>query len=88
MACAGCPWPRSSFLQTAPWSPFADDVVLIRPFAGARPLRNDNSSESLGGGLTLSGRIGDWQTNFSANYSRSWTDSLLDRGIDMGGCRT
>ena len=78
--------PMASIIVPAgsPWSPFADDVVLIRPFAGARPLRNDSSSESLGGGLTLSGRIGDWQTNFSANYSRSWTDSLLDRGIDRG----
>lgn len=31
------------------WSPFSDDILLIRPFAGERPLRTENSSKSLGG---------------------------------------
>lgn len=68
----------------SPWSPFADDVILSRPFAGTRPLRNDNSSESLGTTFTLTGRLGDWQTSFSANYSRNWADNVLEQGIDTG----
>ena len=78
--------PMASIIIPAgsPWSPFANDVVLTRPFAGTRALRNDNSSKSLGAAFTLSGRIGDWQTSFSANYSHNWTDSLLERGISTG----
>ncbi len=66
----------------SPWSPFANDVALTRSFAGTRALRNDNSSESVGAAFRLSGRIGDWRTNFSAGYTRNWGDSLLERGID------
>lgn len=44
-------------------------------------LRNENSSESLGAAFNLSGNIGDWQTSFSANYSRYWTDSLLEDAL-------
>jgi hypothetical protein len=68
----------------SPWSPFGNDVALSRPFAGARALRSDNDSKSLGAGFTLSGRIGDWQTSFAANYTRNWTDNLLEGGIDTG----
>ncbi|WP_428627491.1 hypothetical protein [Sphingopyxis sp.] len=67
----------------SPWSPFAGDVLLIRPFAGDRPLRNDNSSESLGGSLTLNGVIGGWQTSLGLNYVRSWGENLFETGIDI-----
>lgn len=50
--------------------------------ADARVLRSDNNSRSLGAGFNLSGRMGDWQTSFAANYSRSWTESLLESSID------
>lgn len=66
-----------------PWSPFAGDVVLARPFAGGRALRNDNGATSLGTSLTLNGSIEGWQTNLSLNYSRSWSDSLLESGVDV-----
>lgn len=76
--------PMTSIIVPAgsPWSPFAGDVLLTRPFAGAYALRSDTDSESLGTSLTLTGAIGDWQTSFSASYSRSWTRSLLESGID------
>jgi hypothetical protein len=80
----GLPMASIDIPAGSPWSPFANDVVLTRPFAGTRPLRNDNSSRSLGAAFTLSGRIGDWQTSFAANYSRNWTDNLLEPGIDTG----
>ncbi len=66
-----------------PWSPFANDVLLVRPFAGPQALRNDNSAQMLGGSLMLSGRIGGWQVTLSGSYSRNWTDSRLDQGIDI-----
>ena len=76
--------PMASILLPAdsPWSPFSGDVLLTRPFDGARALRSDTDSETLGTSLTLTGAIGDWQTSFSASYSRSWTRSLLESGID------
>lgn len=78
--------PMASILIPAdsPWSPFAGDVVLTRPFAGARALRSDNDAESLGMSFTLGGAIGGWQTSFSANYTRHWSRSLLESGIDAG----
>lgn len=67
----------------SPWSPFADDVLLTRPFAGERALRNANDSTALGASLTLNGRIGSWQTNFGVNYARGWASNLLETGIDV-----
>ncbi|WP_331026786.1 hypothetical protein [Sphingomonas sp.] len=76
--------PMTSIIVPAdsPWSPFAGDVLLTRPFAGARALRSNTDSESIGTSLSLTGMIGDWQASFSASYSRSWTRSLLESGID------
>lgn len=65
------------------WSPFAEDVLLTRPFAGDRPLRTENNSKSLSGSLTLNGSIGGWQTNLGISYSRSWSQNLLETGIDV-----
>lgn len=64
------------------WSPFGGDVTLTRPFADDRALRSDNDTDALGVSLTLGGTIGDWQTSFSAGYSRSWAHNLLESGID------
>lgn len=67
----------------SPWSPFADDVTLVRSFAGDRPLRNDQASRSAGLSMMIAGAIGDWQTSLSANYTRSWSNSLLETAIDQ-----
>lgn len=67
----------------SPWSPFAGDVLLTRPFAGERPLRNGNRSESLGASLTLNGVIGGWQTSLGLSYDRSWGENLFETGIDL-----
>src|SRR5690606_7622840 len=53
-----------------------------RPLAGDQTLRNENNAKSLGLTLTLSGRIGDWQTNLSASYRRNWSNNLLEQGVD------
>lgn len=69
------------------WSPFAGDVLLVRPLAGSRALRGENGSRSLNLALTLSGRLGAWRTTVSGSYARSWADSHLERGIDTGAVR-
>jgi hypothetical protein len=66
-----------------PRSPFANDVMLTRPFAGERALRTHNDSTSLGASLTLNGNIGGWQTSVAASYSRNWADNLLENGVDI-----
>jgi hypothetical protein len=66
-----------------PRSPFADDVMLTRPFAGEQALRTDNESTSLGASLTLNGNIGGWQTSVAASYSRNWAENFLESGVDI-----
>lgn len=68
--------------QGSPWSPFSGDVLLARPLAGARALRSENSSKSLGFSMTLSGALGSWRTTLSASYARSWSTNHLEHGID------
>lgn len=65
-----------------PWSPFTEDIILTRPFAGDRALSNQNASTSLSASLTINGAIAGWQTNMSLNYGRNWTDGLFEAGID------
>lgn len=67
-----------------PWSPFADDVLLVRPLAGGRALRNENNAQTLGATFNLTGRLSGWQLTLSGSYLRSWTDSLLEQGVDLG----
>jgi hypothetical protein len=69
--------------EGSPWTPFASDVMLTRPFAGGRALRIENSSKSVGGSLTVNGNIAGWQANLAINYSRSWRDDLLETGVDV-----
>ncbi|MDZ3833382.1 MAG: hypothetical protein U0S50_16440 [Sphingopyxis sp.] len=65
-----------------PWSPFSNDVILTRPFAGNRPLRIDNDSTSFGASLTLNGTIGGWQASLAASYSHNRSHNLFETGID------
>lgn len=67
----------------SPWTPFAGNVLLTRPFAGDRALRTENSSKSFGGSLTLNGQIAGWQTSLGINYSRNWNNNLLETGVDV-----
>lgn len=77
--------PMASVIVPAgsPWSPFADDIMLTRPFAGKRPLRTENDSSSFGGSLSVNGAIGGWQTSLGVNYSRNVGRNLLETGIDV-----
>lgn len=81
--------PMASFVipSDSPWSPFAEDVLVVRPFAGQRPLRNDNNARSVGASLSLTGATGGWQTSVALSYLRSWNDNVLESGIDLGRIR-
>lgn len=75
----------ASFVLPAdsPWSPFSNDVLVVRPFSGGRALRNNSEATSFGATITLNGKIANWRTNLSLNYSRNWAQSLLESGIDI-----
>lgn len=77
--------PMASIVLPAdsPWSPFSNDVLLVRPLAAGRSLRQETRSESLGVSLSLSARFGSWQTNLAASYARNWSNGLYERGIDI-----
>ncbi len=78
----GLPMASIVIPQGSPWSPFSGDVLLVRPLAGARALRSENSSKSLGLSLTLSGSLGSWRTTLSTSYARSWSTNHLEHGVD------
>jgi hypothetical protein len=82
-ALRGLPMASITLPAGSPWSPFAGDVLLVRPLASDRPLRQETRSESLGIALTLSGRLGSWQTSFSGSYTRNWSLGSYDRGVDV-----
>lgn len=82
-ALRGLPMASAVLPAGNPWSPFSGDVLLVRPLAGTRALRNDNSAQMLGAALSLTGRVSGWQLALSASYARNWSDSLLERGIDL-----
>lgn len=79
-------FPMATFVMPAgsPWSPFAGDVIVTRPFARGRLLRNDSDSDALGLSLTLGGTIAGWQTNVSISYGRNWSTNLFESGVDTG----
>lgn len=58
----------------------------LPPDGGLRALRSSNRSRALGTTLSLTGNPGGWQTNLSANATRSWSDSLVERA-DLGTLR-
>jgi len=65
------------------WPPDGGTVILTRPFAGTRPLRNDNRTQTLGASLTLTGRIAGVQTSLAADFSSSDNYGLLETGVDV-----
>lgn len=79
----GLPMATLLLPASSPWSPFVDDVMLVRPFAGERPLRSRNSTRSVGFTLNLTGTIRGWQTNASAAYSAGWSDNVFEQGVDV-----
>lgn len=79
----GLPIAPVSIPSGNPWSPFAKDVDLVRPFEGERALRYRNTGTSFGANMTVNGKIAGWRSSLAINYSRNWASSLLENGIDI-----
>lgn len=69
-----------------PFSPFAQDVQLLRYVDGQPPLTRSNSSRNAELGLTLNGDgtpwANSWRWSFQSNYELSTTQSRTDNGVD------
>ena len=64
------------------WSSNEAAILLDRTLAGARALRNDNSVQTLGASLTLTGAVRGVQTSLAASFSNSDSHDLLETGAD------
>ncbi|MCW6533230.1 hypothetical protein [Sphingomonas lycopersici] len=69
------------------WSPFAEDVLLTRPFDGTHALRTFNDAKSLSGSLTVTGAVSGWQATVALSYLHNWMDNLLESGVDLAKIR-
>jgi hypothetical protein len=63
-------------------SPFSQDVEIVRPVDSLHGLRSASNNKSVGASVNLNGSIAGWQSNFGLNYNRSWSESLLENGVD------
>jgi len=68
-----------------PYSPFAQDVELLR-YVGQSPLTRSNSSRNAEVGLTLNGDgtpwADSWRWSFQSNYELNTSQSITDNGVD------
>ncbi|MDP5280411.1 TonB-dependent receptor [Sphingomonas sp. DG1-23] len=68
-----------------PYSPFAEDVALLR-YVGQSPLTRSNSSRNAELGLTVNGDgtpwADSWRWSFQSNYELNTTQSITDNGVD------
>ncbi|MGQ0659658.1 TonB-dependent receptor domain-containing protein [Sphingosinicella sp.] len=76
--------PRVSLTLPAgnPFSPFGNDIVLNRYYAGAGPLVRESEGLTLHGGLTMSGDLAPlWRWNFTANADWARNESRTGTGF-------
>jgi hypothetical protein len=69
-----------------PYSPFSQDVALLRYIEGQPALVRANSSKRAEAGLTINGDSApwaqSWRWSFQGNYALNTTESSGDNGID------
>ncbi|NYT40748.1 hypothetical protein HZY97_08265 [Sphingomonas sp. R-74633] len=78
---SGIPWITLVLPAGSPWSLDGAPVTLERAFNGTRALRSQNSAESLGGSLSLTGRIWGVQTDLVISMSNSTSSNLVETGV-------
>lgn len=70
-----------------PFSPFENDVELLRAFPDLAPLSRSNKSLTAHGGVTFNGDGTPWANNWRwsviANYDRTTTRSVATTGLDL-----
>lgn len=73
----------------SPYSPFGQDVQLLRYYDGGSPLTRASSSRAYHGELTVNGDgtpwADSWRWSLNAQYNVSTSDATTDRGIDPSG---
>ncbi|WHU01649.1 TonB-dependent receptor [Sphingomonas sp. NIBR02145] len=68
------------------WSPFSQNVQLLRYYDNLNPLTRSGGSQALRGEVTINGDsapwIKSWRWSLNANYQQTGSDSTTTRGID------
>ncbi len=68
------------------WSPFGQDVQLLRYYDNLNPLTRSGGSQALRGEVTVNGDsapwINSWRWSVNANYQQTGSDSTTTRGVD------
>ncbi|HWU95338.1 MAG TPA: hypothetical protein VN029_07055, partial [Sphingomonas sp.] len=68
------------------WSPFGQDVQLLRYYDNLNPLQRSSGSQALRGEVTINGDsspwIRSWRWSLNANYQQTGSDSNTTRGVD------
>ena len=75
---------QAQLLWTAdhPASPFTKNVQLVVPLARHPALRAENQSRSISTTVNVNGSVADWRVGMSVNVGRSWSENLLELGVD------
>ena len=68
--------------DTNPFSPFSQDVSLLRYADALGPLLRQSETNTGHAGLTLDSTIGRWRWTFTANYDVVTTDTRTDTNLD------
>ncbi len=69
-----------------PFSPFGQNVQLLRYYDNLNPLTRSSGSQALRGEVTINGDsspwINSWRWSLNANYQQTGSDSTTTRGVD------
>jgi iron complex outermembrane receptor protein len=68
-----------------PWSPFGGDVTLWRSFDGPGTLAGASHNRLANIAAAVNGRSGAWNWFASASYENSYSDNIVEIGVDPAG---
>jgi iron complex outermembrane receptor protein len=66
-----------------PYSPFANDVTVLRYVAPGAPLERLNDTQNAHVGLTVNGDLLPWRWSFTGNYDLGYALIRTDTGVDL-----
>jgi len=70
-----------------PFSPFSQDVQLLRYYDNLNPLSRHSGTQTLNGGVNITGDtspwVKSWRWSFNANYQQTGSDSTTVSGVDV-----
>lgn len=68
----------------SPFSPFANDVRVLRYADALGALTRETRSRSVTGGFSANGEKGDWRWTLTGNYEYATTDTDTERRLSLG----